>query len=109
MAWIPSAAKGATYSTTALQFFNRVSATDTTWKTRVAVFIDTLVGAGVWAKADAIYVLKAPDSTTALTNLVSSSYTATTSGSPAFAADVGFNSASGKYIDTNFNPTTASS
>lgn len=65
--------------------------------------------AGVWSKLDALYIFAAADEATALTNLVQSSYGATAVGSPTFLADLGYTGASGKYINTGFNPTTASS
>ncbi len=73
--------------------------------------INGLVSDGVWSKLDFLHIYATQDSTTALLNLVSSSYPGTTHGSPTFAADLGYTGATGStvYIDTGFNPTSASS
>jgi hypothetical protein len=71
--------------------------------------IDALVSAGIWAKLDALYLFAAPDSSTALTNLKSSSFGITAVSAPDFTADRGFNSDDGTgYLDTGFNPTSGS-
>jgi hypothetical protein len=69
--------------------------------------IASLVSAGVWSKLDALYMFAAADQTTALTNLSSASFGASAIGSPTFTADIGFIGASGKYVDSNFNPSAA--
>lgn len=97
------------YSTEAQQFFDRASDPGATRKGQYATMIDALVSAGVWAKLDAFYVFAAADSTTALVNLKASSFGATLVNAPAFQADRGFTGANTKYIETGFNPTTASS
>ncbi|HYT45355.1 MAG TPA: hypothetical protein VEP90_23710, partial [Methylomirabilota bacterium] len=61
---------------------------------------------------DVLYIFATQNSTTALLNLVSSSFTGTAQGSPAFVANQGFTGADNSttiYIDTGFNATTATS
>lgn len=61
---------------------------------------------------DALYIFATQDATTALLNLVSATFNATAQGAPTFTADNGFNgvvSSTTVYIETGFNPTTASS
>jgi hypothetical protein len=62
---------------------------------------------------DVLYLFATQDTTNALLNIVSSSYTGTTSGSPTFTAGRGFTgtdqASSPPYINTGFNPRTASS
>jgi len=68
-----------------------------------------LVTDGVWAKLDVLHIYATADSTTALLNLVSTSYNGTLSGTPAFVTDRGFVGDAVSHIDTGFNPTTAGS
>jgi len=61
---------------------------------------------------DVLYIFAAQDTATALTNLVSSSFTGTANGGPTFNADRGFTGVDASltvFIDTGFNPVTASS
>lgn len=100
----------ATYCAEALAFFGRLATPPT--EARKALYdalISALVAGGVWGKLDVLQVYAASDQATALTNLIQSSYGATAVNSPTFTADQGFTGASTKYINTNFNPTTASS
>lgn len=55
---------------------------------------------------DVILPLANETSESALRNLVKRAYDGTTTGSPTFTAFEGFTGASGKYINTNFNPST---
>ncbi len=72
--------------------------------------VGSLITAGVWAKLDALYMFAAADSQAALINWKNpGTYNATLVNSPAFVADQGFTGASTKYIDSGFNPTTATS
>jgi hypothetical protein len=67
---------------------------------------------GIWSKLDALHIYATQDSTTALLNLVSASYNGVANGSPVFTVDRGFQGVSASttvYIDTGFNPRTASS
>lgn len=62
---------------------------------------------GTSSKLDALYILAAPDSATALLNLVQNAYNLTTGGSGnTFTANRGYATTLG-YLDTNFNPSTA--
>lgn len=97
------------YSAAVTQFFARIADPGATYKAAYATFIDALVAAGVWAKADVIHVYKATDSATALTNLVQSAYAGINTGMD-FTQNSGFASVAGTdNIDTQFNPTTAPS
>lgn len=77
------------------------------------LLIDTLVGslksAGVWSKLDAFYMLAAADSQAARLNWIADQYNLTAVNSPTFEADRGYTgNASSSYLDTGFNPATAS-
>ena len=65
----------------------------------------SLIASGVWEQLDDLLVLGAPTQSTALVNLVSSSYTASAVNSPTFTANQGF-AANGtsSYINTEFLP-----
>ena len=83
-------------------FLARTSGLDATHTNAYKALINGLVSDGVWAKLDLLQIYATQDATTALLNLVSTSYPATVSGSPTFTADGGYTTASGKYIDTGF-------
>lgn len=102
--------KSATYSSEASQFFARITNPGSLRKGYYATLIDALVSAGVWAKLDTLYMFAADSSATALTNLKSSSYGATTNNSPTFTIDAGYTGSLGsdEYINSTFNPSTAS-
>jgi hypothetical protein len=101
---------GGGYSAEAQQFFDRISDPGTTRKNLYAALIDGLVSDGAWALLDALYLFAADNQTTALTNLKQSSYGATAVNSPTFVTDRYFQGdGSTSYLNTNFNPTTASS
>ncbi len=69
-----------------------------------------LVTDGVLAKLDALYIYGAPDSTTAKLNLAQNAYNSTQTGSLTFTAYTGFTGdAATGYLDTGFNPFSASS
>lgn len=88
-------------------FLARTSGLDNTHQTAYDGLICGLVGDGVWAKFDALWITGAPDSTTATLNLVSSSFTLTPVSSPTFSANNGFTgSAAPAYLGTNFTPST---
>lgn len=64
--------------------------------------------AGVWTKLDALYAFAAADSQAAKINWKApGTYNATEVNAPTFTADSGFTGASTKYLDSGFNPTTA--
>ena len=74
--------------------------------------IDDLVGdlktAGVWSKMDALYVLAAHDSQAARQNWIADQYNLTAVSGPTFTADRGYTpDGAASYLDTAFNPTTA--
>lgn len=94
-------------STESSNFLARTSGLNDTRKTAYDTLITGLVTDGIFAKQDAIYIFATDTSTNALLSLVSATYDATATGSPTFTADAGFTGASGKYINTNFNATTA--
>jgi len=76
--------------------------------------IDTLIGAlkaaGVWSKLDALYLLAAADSQAARQNWVQDLYNLTAVSAPTFTADRGYaGDGASAYLNTGFNPTTASS
>ena len=59
---------------------------------------------------DGLYVMAAPSSQVALLNIVSSNYNLTAVSAPTFTAYQGFQgNGTSAYLDTNFNPTTATS
>lgn len=70
--------------------------------------VDTLIAgmksAGVWTKLDRLWLLAAENTQSALVDLVARDL-ASAVGAPTFTTDVGYTFASGKYIDTNYNPT----
>lgn len=73
-----------------------------------------LVTDGILSKLDVLHIYATQDSVSALLNLVSSSYTGIANGPPAFTADRGYLGVDNAgpatvYIDTTFNPSTASS
>jgi hypothetical protein len=96
-------------STESSDFLARTSGLNDTRKTAYDTLITGLVTDGIFAKQDVIYIFATDSQSNALLNLVSATYNGTATGSPTFTADAGFTGASGKYVDTNFNPTTASS
>ncbi len=96
------------YCAQATAFFQRLaSQPSTVRKVLYNTMIASLANAGVWSKLDTLYMFAAADQATALTNLVSASFGATAVGTPTFTADQGFAGGTGKYVDSNFNPSTA--
>ena len=88
------------------QFLSRVTV-DATHQNAYKSLICGLVGDGVWSKLDTLYVFATQNSGAALQNLVSSSFTASTSSSPTFTADTGYaGNGSSTYIDSNYNVST---
>ena len=77
-------------------------------KTRYDTLICGLVSDGVW-NFDALYIWAAPDQTSALINLANpGTFNGTTHGTVSFSAYNGYTGdTSTFYIDTGFNPTTA--
>lgn len=92
------------------EFIVRTSGLDSVHRDAYRDLICGLVTDGIWDKLDILRVYATQDSTTALLNLKSSSYTGTVHGSPTFTADLGFTGSDGSstiYIDSGFNPSTA--
>lgn len=97
-------------NTPAAAFLARTSGLDATHTTAYTDLINGLVSDGVWTKLDVLHVYATQDSTTALLNLVSSSYNGTSHGSPTFTADRGFTGvqfSTTVWIDIGFNGNTA--
>ncbi len=91
-------------------FLARTSGLDATHVNAYTALINSLISHGIWSKLDVLHIYATQDSTTALLNLISTSYNAITHGSPTFTADRGFtgvDTSSTVYIDTQFNPVTA--
>lgn len=96
----------------AAAFLARTSGLNYAHTSAYTTLINALVADNIWSKLDALYIYAAQDSTTALLNLVSSSFTGVANGSPTFTADRGFTGvvdSTTVYINTQFNPTTAPS
>lgn len=101
-----------TPGTEASNFLARTSGLNAAHTTAYCVLINGLVADGVWTKFDALYVFATADTATALLSLPSSTYNAISNGSPTFTADTGYagtDLSSSVFIDTGFNPTSASS
>lgn len=97
-----------TFCAQSLAFFGRLAAEpNAPRKALYDALISSLVSAGVWNKLDALYMFAAADQATGLTNLLQSSYGGTAVNAPAFTPDQGFTGANTRYVDTNFNPSTA--
>lgn len=98
--------------TEAAAFLARTTGLDTQHSDAYTGLINGLVADGIWSKLDLLYIYATQDTATAQLNLISSSYPATLNGSPTFTADRGYlgvDASSTVYINTGFNPTTASS
>jgi hypothetical protein len=109
--WSTNAPAGS--CTQSVAWFARAPSFDTTHFTAYDNLICGLVTDGVWTKFDVLQIYATQNTTAALLNMVSSSYAATlAAGASSFTADRGFTGVSGQtcsYLDTHFNPTTASS
>src|SRR5690349_9234537 len=99
------------YCSDARAFFSRVSGLTTAHKKAYNKLIRDLISAGVWTTLDVLYIFATANSATALTNLKSSSFGGTASGSPTFSVNAGYtgtDASSTVYIDTGFNPSSGS-
>jgi hypothetical protein len=99
------------FSAEVTQFLDRVATQSGPRQVAYAALIDGLVADGIWAKLDALYIFAAAESATALENLKQDNYHCTVNGSPTFAADDGYTGVAASttvYLDTGFNPSTAS-
>ena len=92
-----------------LIFANFTTPPTTQRKTDIDNCVRALKAAGVWLKLDALYVMAAADSQAARINWYNptGAFTLVEVNAPAFTADLGYAGASTKYLDTNWNPTTA--
>lgn len=79
-------------------------------RTLINTLIAALKSGGVWSKLDALYVTAAHDAQAAQRNWVADRYNLTPVAAPTFTADRGYaGNGSSSYLDTGFNPATASS
>ena len=94
------------YSSEANAYFARLATKPTPQRRDAYQFlIGSLVGAGVWAKLDALWVLAAADAATAAVNLKSSSYALSLVSTPTFTADRGYTgNGSSTALSTGYNP-----
>lgn len=107
---VPNATVTPGMSAEVSQFLARTSGLDATHTNAYTALIDGLVADGIWAKLDRLCIFATQNQTTALLNLVSSSYGGITHNSPTFTADRGFTgNGTSTYIETQFIPSSASS
>jgi|SRR5215472_3303457 len=102
--------KGAGFTASCSQSANFI-ARETTPTNNVIIdaFICGGVSDGWWAKMDVVQIYQADNTTNALLNAVGNFSNGIANGAPTFSAGVGYLAASNnaQFIDTNFNPTTA--
>jgi hypothetical protein len=104
-ALLRSAAGGNCSQATA--FLARTSGLSGTETAAYKAMICGMVTDGTWSKLDVLYVFATNTQTTALLNLVSTSYTGTVHGTVSFAADQGYTGdGSTFYIDSPWQPAT---
>lgn len=72
----------------------------------VSDLIGSLKTAGVWAKLDRLWLFAAENTQSATIDLAAR-ISATPTGSPTFTADRGYTGSTSAYLDTGFNPSTA--
>ena len=93
-----------------LRFSPFTTPPDPTRKALINTLVKSLKAAGVWTKLDALYLFAAADAQAARRNWIQDLYNATAVSSPTFAADRGYTGdGAAAYLDTGFNPSTASS
>lgn len=68
-----------------------------------AALVASLKGSGVWPTLDRLWLFASENATQALTDLVARA-SATAVGGPTFTAGRGYTAASGKYVNSGFNP-----
>jgi hypothetical protein len=89
-------------------FIARTSGLSNATKTIYDTLICGLVTDGVFSLLDGLYILAAPDSTTAGLNLIQNAFNLTAVGSPTFSANNGYTSAGNlSYLDTGYTPSTS--
>ncbi len=99
---------GPTPGANATAFLARTTGLDTTHRDAYINLINGLDTDGLFTRIDVLHVYATQDSTTALLNLISTSFNGTANGSPTFTADRGYTGTEGSstvYINTGFNPT----
>ncbi len=92
------------------QFLARTSGLDSAHRNAYISLINGLIVLGIWQKLDLLYIFAAPNSATALQNLIKNSFNGTANGTPSFTSYQGFTGVDASttvYIDTGFNPSTA--
>lgn len=100
---------GGAYASEALALFARFTTQPTTTRrTLINNLVVSLKAAGVWTKLDALYVMAAADAQAAQRNWVADAFNLTPTLAPTFTADQGYTGdGATSYLDTGFNPTTA--
>lgn len=98
-----------TDGTNAAAFNARTSGQNNAHLDANCVFINWLDTKSLFALADGAWLLATDTAGNAALNLISTSFTLTVNGSPAFTADSGYVGGSTANLDTGFNPTSASS
>lgn len=103
----PPAVSADAAATTA--FLARTAGLDATHINAYKALINGLVADGVWASLDLLNIFATQDATTALLNLVSTSFSpAVPSGTPTFTADRGYTgNGAAASINASYNPSTA--
>jgi hypothetical protein len=101
---------GGNYFSVTQQFLQRASGMPGQRKHLYDQLIRGLWQDGTWGLLDCLYILAAPDAATARLNLVSTNYSLIANGTTTFTPDQGFaGDGSTGYLDTQFNPSTATS
>jgi hypothetical protein len=103
----PQPASGDAAETTA--FLARTSGLDATHTNAYKALINGLVSDSLFSLFDVLYIYATQDSTTALLNLISVTYSGTNANSLTFTADRGYtgDGTSAHYINLGINPSTA--
>jgi len=107
----PREGVGVAYEAEASALFARFTTPpDATRKGVINTLVKALKDFGIWAKLDALYLMAAADSQAARQNWIADQYNLTAVSGPTFAADRGYTGdAAAAYLDTGFNPATATS
>lgn len=108
--FLSSANSGPSYSPEALSLFARLpDQPSTAEKARYDTLLRALVTSGVYAKLDALHILKCVTSAAnGLQNVIQDAYNCTIGGSPTWTSDQGYKcNSTGDFLNTGFNPVTA--
>lgn len=104
-ALLGSNAPASSHSSEATAFLARTSGLDATHTNAYYTLIDGMVTDGDFAKLDALWIMATQDATTAVLNLVSTSFPLTLVNSPTFTADRGYaGNGTSSYINSTFAP-----